>query len=32
VSARREMIVEGKIGLAGGLYDLASGEVKFFEK
>jgi carbonic anhydrase len=28
----REMMDQGKIGLAGGIYDLASGEVKFFEK
>jgi len=28
----REMLDQGQIGLAGGLYDLSTGEVRFFEK
>ena len=28
----REMIDSGQIGLAGGMYDLTTGEVRFFEK
>ncbi|HTY87004.1 MAG TPA: carbonic anhydrase family protein [Candidatus Acidoferrum sp.] len=28
----REMIDQGQIGLVGGMYDLATGEVKFYDK
>jgi carbonic anhydrase len=28
----REMLEQGQIGLAGGMYDLATGEVHFYEK
>jgi carbonic anhydrase len=28
----REMLDQGQIGLAGGLYDLSTGAVRFFEK
>jgi carbonic anhydrase len=28
----REMLDNGQIGLVGGMYDLSTGEVHFFEK
>jgi len=28
----REMIDNGQIALVGGMYDLSTGEVRFFEK
>jgi carbonic anhydrase len=28
----REMIDAGKIGLVGGMYDLSTGETRFFDK
>jgi carbonic anhydrase len=28
----REMLEKGEIGIVGGMYDLSTGEVHFFEK
>jgi carbonic anhydrase len=28
----RDMLAQGQISLAGGMYDLASGKVQFFER
>ena len=28
----REMIDSGQVGLVGGMYDLSTGEVRFFDK